>query len=178
MKFSIVVAVDNKSGIGKNNNLPWRLPGDLKFFKQLTTHSHPGKRNAVIMGRKTWDSLPAKSKPLPERLNIIISRQAKLELPTGCELASSLDEALAKCQPEKISEVFVIGGSEIFAEAMRHLDLKRVYLTEIYKEFDCDVFFPEYKSRLELKSSSDTQLENDIYYSFKILEPAAVEQKN
>lgn len=178
LNFSIVVATDKKLGIGKNNTLPWRLQGDLKFFKKLTTEAPAGKQNAVIMGRKTWDSLPDRFKPLPGRLNIVVSRQRDLTLPDDCHLVHSLDEALALCSSDaEIAEVFVIGGGEIFAQALEHKNLKRVHLTEIEEDFQCDRFFPAFEDHLDLHSESDTQFENDIYYSFKILEPKKVAQK-
>ena len=172
MKFSIVVAVDSKLGIGKDNTLPWRLPGDLKAFKEITTRSESGKPNAVIMGRKTWDSLPPKVKPLPGRLNIVVSRQKDLELPESCILSHSLDEALRACKPEELSEAFVLGGSQLFDIALEHPSLHKVYLTEIYKDFDCDCFFPDYKGKLSTVSSSQMQSENGVDYVFKVLEPA------
>lgn len=178
MKFSIVVAADKNLGIGKNNTLPWRLQGDLKFFKKLTTEAPAGKQNAVIMGRKTWDSLPERFKPLPDRLNIVVSRNKELQVPDDCNLVNSLDEAFKLCRTDQdIADVFVIGGGEIFAQALEHSDLKRVYLTEIEEDFQCDRFFPSFEDFLELHSESDTQFENDIYYSFKILEPKKVAQK-
>ena len=178
MKFSIVVATDKKLGIGKNNTLPWRLQGDLKFFKNLTTQAPAGKHNAVIMGRKTWDSLPERFRPLPDRLNIIVSRQKDLILPDDCHLVHSLEDAFKLCRSrDDVAEMFVIGGGEIFAQALERSELGRVYLTEIEEDFHCDRFFPAFENYLELHSESDTQFENDIYYSFKILEPKNVAQK-
>lgn len=172
MKFSIVVAVDSKLGIGKDNTLPWRLPGDLKLFKEITTRSESGKPNAVIMGRKTWDSLPPKVKPLPGRLNIVVSRQKDLKLPENCLLSHSLDEALSLCKQDQLSEAFVLGGSQLFDLALEHPLLDKVYLTEIYKDFDCDCFFPDYKGKFHTRSSSPMQNENGVDYMFKVLEPA------
>lgn len=169
-----MVAVDSKRGIGKNNTLPWHLPGDLRHFKQITSRVAEGKRNAVIMGRKTWESLPAKFRPLPGRFNIILSRQASLDLPADCKQASSLDEALALCDIAELAEVFVIGGAELYSMALSHGALKRVYLTEIDADFNCDCFFPDYATKLNLLPGSQTQRENEIDYSFKILEPAQV----
>ena len=74
--FSIVVAIDSQHGIGKNNDLPWHLPADLKHFKFITTNSAVGKRNVVVMGRKTWDSIPEKFRPLPNRTNVVLSKSA------------------------------------------------------------------------------------------------------
>ncbi len=176
MKFSIVVAVDIDMGIGKDNTLPWRLPGDLKRFKQITTQSASGKQNAVIMGRKTWDSLPPKSKPLPGRMNIVLTRQESLQLPEACFKVSSFDEALKLCEASDLSEVFVIGGSELFAMAVQHPDLYRVYLTEIYKNFSCDCFFPAYGDKLKLLPGSEMMSENDLNYTFKTLENEPIVQ--
>src|SRR5262249_730757 len=93
--FSIVVAFDSSYGIGKNGQLPWKLPADLKRFKEVTsTHKDPTKLNAVIMGRKTWESLPASFRPLPGRVNMVLSKQAELSLPAGVLLAPSLENAL------------------------------------------------------------------------------------
>lgn len=171
MKFSIVVAVDRDLGIGKDNNLPWRLPGDLKFFKSLTSNAVAGKRNALIMGRKTWESLPPKSRPLPNRLNIVVSKQDSYELPDGCLLADSLEKALDLCaQDSSIEHIFVIGGAELYKAAIADPRLDRLYLTEVYGSFDCDKFFPPYDG-FRLLSSSDTQYENGIEYSFTIRLP-------
>ena len=172
MKFSIVVVVDRNLGIGKDNNLPWRLPGDMKFFKSLTSNSAEGKRNAVIMGRKTWESLPPKSRPLPNRLNVVVSTQNSYELPEGCKLASSLSDALKICESElAIDQTFVIGGAELYKNSISDSSLDRLYLTEVYGSYDCDKFFPPYADRFKLISTSDTQFENGIEYSFKIFEP-------
>lgn len=172
MKFSIVVAVDLELGIGKNNALPWRLPGDMKFFKNLTSSAAEGKRNAVIMGRKTWESLPSKSKPLPNRVNIVVSTQKDYQLPEGSFLADSLTKALEIADGDSsIEQAFVIGGAEIYKTAMDDPNLDKLYLTEVYGSFDCDKFFPEYDDQFKVVSKSDAQFENDIEYTFIILEP-------
>lgn len=129
MIISAVVVVDQNSGIGKNNQLLVHFPADLKRFKNITTG------HSIIMGRKTFDSM---GKALPNRRNIVITRQADLDLP-GAEITNSLDEALALCENEE--EVFVIGGAEIFKQALPKLD--RIYLTRINKSFDADTFFPK-----------------------------------
>lgn len=128
MTISLVVAVAANSVIGKNNQLPWHLPADLKHFKQLTTG------HAVFMGRKTYDSI---GKPLPNRRNIVISRSIKTL--AGCEVAASLEAALQLCSNE--NEVFVIGGAEIFREALSMAT--RIELTRIHQEIDGDTFFTE-----------------------------------
>lgn len=128
MNINLIVAIDEKNGIGKNNLLPWHLPADLKHFKTITT-GHP-----IIMGRKTFDSI---GKALPNRRNIVISRQSGLVIP-GAELCSSLNDAIELCKDEK--DVFVIGGAQIFEQALPLANV--LYLTIIHQDFDADVFFP------------------------------------
>lgn len=129
MIISAVVVVDQNHGIGKNNQLLVYFPADLKRFKNITSG------HSIIMGRKTFDSM---GKALPNRRNIVVTRQSDLTLP-GAEITNSLDESLALCEGEK--EVFIIGGAEIFRQALHKLD--RIYLTKIHKSFDADTFFPE-----------------------------------
>ncbi len=128
MIVTIVVAISENHAIGKDNKLLWYLPKDLKHFKDITTG------HTVIMGRKTYDSV---GKPLPNRRNIIITRQAiTIE---GCEVVSSLESAIDLCKSEQ--EVFIVGGAEIYKQAMKLTD--RIYLTIVNKEFEGDSFFPE-----------------------------------
>jgi len=128
MILSAVVAIAENNAIGKNNELLWHLPNDLKHFKQITS-SH-----TVIMGRKTYDSV---GKPLPNRRNIVVTRQhIAIE---GCEVVHSVEEALKLCQSEQ--EVFIIGGAEIYKLALPLLN--RVYLTVVHHDFDGDAYFPE-----------------------------------
>jgi dihydrofolate reductase len=128
MIISIIVAVDENNGIGKNNDLLWHMPADLKHFKD-TTAGH-----TVIMGRKTFDSV---GKPLPKRRNIIITRQTGLEIP-GAEVVSDLPSAIALCDENE--EVFIVGGAEIYKMAMDITD--KIYLTVIKGVFGADTFFP------------------------------------
>lgn len=164
MPFDIVVAVDSEGGIGKNNSIPWRLSDDLKRFRQLTSLAAPGKINAVIMGRKTWESLPAKSRPLPNRLNIVLSR-ASVALPEGVLSAHSLDQALSLAQSEEVDRCFVLGGGQIYKEAMQHIELGKIYLTRIHRSFDCDVFFPELRD-LETVHTSECKQENGMAFEY------------
>lgn len=170
MKFALIAAVDKNFGIGKNNTLPWRLPSDLKHFSEVTTVvQDPGKANAVIMGRKTWDSLPPKSKPLKNRLNIVLSREASLGLPQGVLLSNSLDEGLALAQSiKKVENVFVIGGANLFAQAINHPDCQTVYLTQIEQAFDCDTFFPLeiLQQNFKIAEQSRKLQENGLDFSY------------
>lgn len=128
--ISIIVAVSEDLGIGKNNELLWRIPEDLKRFKKLTM----GK--TVIMGKKTWESLPRR--PLPGRTNIVITDQPG-ERFEGAVMAYSIDEAIKKCRKE--DEAFIMGGGSIYRQFMPFAD--RLYITHVHKKAHADVFFPE-----------------------------------
>ncbi|QKJ30549.1 dihydrofolate reductase [Mucilaginibacter mali] len=128
MIISAVVAIAENNAIGKNNQLLWHLPNDLKHFKRITSG------HTVIMGRKTYDSV---GRPLPNRRNIIITRQ-NIEIP-GCEVVGSVDEAIALCAGEE--EVFIVGGAEIYKLAMPQTD--RIYLTIVHQSFNADAYFPQ-----------------------------------
>lgn len=129
MRLSIIVAMSENRVIGRNNQLPWHLPADLKRFKQLTTG------HAVVMGRKTFDSI---GKPLPNRRNIVITRDKTFHA-EGIDVAHGLDEAIALVKDQ--DEVFIAGGAEIFREAAGGAD--RMYITLVHAEVEGDVFFPE-----------------------------------
>ncbi|MGZ5819377.1 MAG: dihydrofolate reductase, partial [Burkholderiaceae bacterium] len=129
--LTIIVATDTQRGIGINNQLPWRLPEDLAFFKR-TTSGHP-----IIMGRKTFDSI---GRPLPNRRNIVITRNPEWRH-DGVEAVTSL-EAAAKLAGD--TEAFIIGGAQIYVEALPRVD--RLIVTEIGKTFNCDAFFPQIDS--------------------------------
>jgi dihydrofolate reductase len=139
--ISFIVAMDDNRVIGKNNQLPWRLPEDLKFFKKVTM-GHP-----VAMGRKTHESI---GRLLPGRENIIITRNREYD-PEDCSVFHSIEEFVENCR-SRDEEVFVIGGAEIFKETFPHAD--RLYLTHIHEEFAGDTFFPEFDFKeWELTSS-------------------------
>lgn len=132
MIISAIVAAAEDNAIGKNNQLPWHLPEDLKFFKRTTL----GK--PVVMGRKTYESL---GKPLPGRLNIVLSSQKNLQLPDGVLLAHDLGFALALLDRQNAEEIFIIGGGKVFEEAIPLLD--RIYLTRVKTTVpEADAFFP------------------------------------
>jgi dihydrofolate reductase len=135
-RLSIIVATDANRGIGINNTLPWHLPEDLAHFKR-TTSGHP-----IIMGRKTFDSI---GRPLPNRRNIVITRNREWQHP-GVESVGSIAEAAALADSgvgasaSPATEAFIIGGAQVYAEALLLAD--RLIVTEIAKRFDCDAFFP------------------------------------
>ena len=185
--MNLVVAMDKNLGIGREGRLPWELPLDMRFFRELTTcpdrlavenrygfgpensgnpvaaaeftarlksnsplvMPSPDRRNAVLMGRHTWESLPAAYQPLPNRLNGVLSRNGTHAGGGTHRVWPSMDAALADLHADQtVAEVFVIGGSQIYAEAVSRPDCARIYLTQIDAVFPCDVFFSALASRL------------------------------
>lgn len=147
MIVSLIVAIDEDNGIGKDNKLPWHLPADLKHFKTLTTG------RTIVMGRKTFDSI---GKPLPNRRNVIISRQKDLAA-EGAEVVQSLREAFDLCANE--NEVFIIGGAQIFEYAMPLANT--LYLTLIHHTFEADTFFPEIDRRNWIEEQRSEHVPDD-----------------
>ncbi|RAP36837.1 dihydrofolate reductase [Candidatus Marinamargulisbacteria bacterium SCGC AAA071-K20] len=167
--FSIVVAHDKNQGIGINNQLPWHLPTDMAYFKKLTTAAQKGKRNAVIMGRKTWESIPEKYRPLEGRFNIILTRNPKYKNSESTCKASSLEEALTFCD-DSIESIFIIGGALLYKEAIVHANCLTLHVTQIDKEYNCDAFFPDYPSQFTQTQKSDTKTEKLTRFSFITLD--------
>ncbi|CAN6595134.1 dihydrofolate reductase [Trichomonascus vanleenenianus] len=141
----ILAATVPRLGIGCKGTLPWRLATDMKFFREVTTSNGKG---VVIMGRRTWESIPPKFRPLKDRMNIVLSSRT-LELPAGVLSAKSLDHALklveeAEAKRKESLNVFVIGGGQLYAAAFGHPATQNVILTEIYEypdSVECDTFF-------------------------------------
>lgn len=166
MKFSIIAAIDEKMGIGKNGRLPWNLPTDLKFFHDKTTGR--GK-NAVIMGRLTWESIPEKKRPLPDRLNIVITRNAVYELPNGVFKANSLEDAVTLAETKSPEEIYVIGGAQIFYDAVQHPACQSLSITKVKGDFGCDTFFPAiYRKNFKKISDSEIHKENNTSFCFTV----------
>ncbi len=170
--FEIIAAIDAAGGIGKNGSLPWHLPGDMKHFKEITVKTKSfSMHNAVIMGRKTWESLPGKFRPLPKRLNIVLTRNKHFPLPKDVFRAADLPEALMLLEKnelgKKIERIFVIGGAEVFKEAIRNPQCSAIHLTQILAKFDCDVFFPVFKDRFQKDQAAPSVTENSFEYYFE-----------
>ena len=145
MSFDVVLAADRDWGIGKSDGpLPWpRLSGDLAHFRRVTSDAPAGRRNAIVLGRRTWESPEVAGKPLPKRLNVVISRHA-LSVVEGVIAVTSLDDALAAARRDPTVEtIFVVGGGQIFHEAFTDRRLARVYLTRIDGRFGCDIKIPD-----------------------------------
>jgi dihydrofolate reductase len=133
--ISLIAAFAKNGVIGKGNQMPWHVPGDLKRFRELT-RGHP-----VIMGRKTFESI---GKPLPQRRNIVVTRNQGFSAP-GTETASSLQEAISRAQGPGSEEIFIIGGAEIYRLALESGLADRLYLTQIEREYEGDAFFPKWE---------------------------------
>ena len=163
MIVSLIVAISNNGVIVKNNQLIWQLPKDMKFFMDSTT-SHP-----VIMGRKNYESIPEKYRPLRNRTNIIISRNKSFEA-NGCLVVNSIDESLRCMKFRDKEEVFVIGGGEIYKKFLDLNLIDRMYITHIDEYFEGDTFFPEinfdnWNSTEIIKHNKD----NENPHDFKII---------
>lgn len=175
--FAIAAMCKNR-GLGFNNALPWRLKKEMAYFSRITTQAAEGKQNAVIMGRNTWDSIPPKYRPLSNRVNVVVSRTLT-EVPEGHHVATSFPSALQLIQTlvdsGKVDKVFVIGGAQIYREALDSPHCTRIYLTEIDQDFKCDVFFPEFDASEfrpieEEGVPQEVQCEGDITYRYKVYE--------
>lgn len=174
--FSIIVAVDEKDGIGKKGRLPWSLPKDMEHFKAVTTTTKdPSKINAVIMGRKTWESIPEKFRPLQKRVNVVLTRNKDFDFKESALRASSFEEALnvlnGDIVAKPIETIFVIGGASIYKEALALKRCDKIYLTQIFKTFECDTFFPEFRTQFVQKETSEMIAQGDLKYQFAIFEP-------
>lgn len=158
--ISIIVAIAENNAIGKNNDLLWHIPEDLKRFKKLTTG------HSVIMGKKTYESLPRR--PLPNRINIVVTDNPKDNF-DQCVMVFSIEDALNKSDPS--DENFIIGGASIYRQFLPFSD--RLYITWVHKSFEADVFFPEIDfSEWKMISSEDfpPSGSNDFSYSNVIYE--------
>lgn len=161
MIISCIVAVAKNNVIGKDNNIPWYLPADLKYFKNTTLNHH------VIMGRNCYESI---GKPLPKRTNVIITRDAYF-ISSNCLVARSIPEALHMAHENGEEEVFIIGGGQIYEQTADLWD--KLYITEVDLEVDGDVFFPAMDMnewKLIHKEHHGKDEKNEFDYGFKVYE--------
>lgn len=153
--ISLIVAMDENRLIGSNNQLPWRLPADLAFFKR-TTMGKP-----IIMGRKTFESI---GKPLPGRRNIVVTRDPAFSA-SGCDIAASIDAALSCCSDDE--EVMLIGGASLYQQTIALATA--MYITRIHHRFEGDTWFPEFECndwKIENQQDFDANQNNPFAYSF------------
>ncbi|KAI0669856.1 dihydrofolate reductase-like domain-containing protein [Trametes maxima] len=162
--LTIIVAATRNNGIGRNSQLPWRLPKEMAYFAKITTSAPEGRTNAVLMGRATWESIPKKFRPLPQRTNVVVSRNQLYELlpsvagtqVTSSHLLSSIDSAIQRLSGSQaldkpLHRTFVIGGAHIYNATLALVPssdtfVDRILLTRILSPGfdDCDVFFPAF----------------------------------
>ena len=165
MKVSIIVAVSENNVIGKDNDLIWHFPKDTKFFKETTLGHH------VIMGRKNFESIPHKYSPLPNRVNVIITKQKKY-LAKGCVVVNSIQSAIQVAMQNGDKEPFIIGGGQIYKMALEENIVDKIYLTRIHHSYDGDTFFPvigpEWKEISRVSCKADEKHAHD--YSFLTFE--------
>ena len=167
MRVSLIVAVSENHVIGKDNDLIWHLPRDMRFFKETTQNHH------VIMGRKNFESIPHKYRPLPNRSNVIVTRQDSFEA-ESCVVVNSIEEALNKAKEANDAEPFIIGGGQIYRLALENNLVDRIYLTRVHKEYEGDTFFPILDEEWKLVSS-EKHLADEKHvcdFSFEVYEKA------
>ncbi len=161
----IIVAADQKLGIGKDGKMPWHFKNELKYFQDVTTKTEdPEKQNMVLMGRATWESIPAKYRPLEGRKNVVLTRNQEYSA-EGAEICRSMEEALHSTDGT-IENIFVIGGGKVFREIISLPQLDGIYLTLIHNEYDCDTFFPEIPIRFGEPVNLGGAEEDDISYNY------------
>jgi len=170
IEFDAVVAADLGDGIGAAGAIPWKLPSDVAHLKKITTDTAvPGTRNAVVMGRVTWDTIPERYRPLPGRLNVVVSRQPHLAVPDGVVLATTLDQALlAAREPADVERIFVLGGGDIYRQSFGLAGCRRIYLTRVLGRFPCDTFLAPIPSRFRRESLMAEGADGGLGYRIEV----------
>jgi len=162
----IVAATSNRLGIGLKGALPWRLKKELAYFKRATIFNPENLTNVVIMGRRCWESIPQKFRPLPARHNIVLSRKGLVEGASegreNVEVASSLANALERVRGREFGRVFIIGGGEVYREAMTMENCDRILFTDVHGEAETDVEFPVDFRKGGWKQSSYEELQEFV----------------
>jgi len=160
MSVVIIAAVAKNRGIGLDNDLPWSLPDDMKFFKTTTS----GK--SVIMGRKNFESIPHKYRPLPNRQNIIVTRKKDYHA-EGCTIVHSIEKGIQKANRE--GDIYIIGGGQIYADALENNLVDEMLLTEVQAEIEADIFFPKFEeSNWRTEELSKHEKDENHKYPFVI----------
>jgi dihydrofolate reductase len=175
MKFSIILAVDEKNGIWKDNSLAWKLSADMKYFKDITTNTIDlAKMNAVVMWRKTRESIPGQYRPLSDRINCILTRQIKKDdiwskIDNFVLHFNSLEHCLSELESKQnVEDIFIIGWANLYNQVLNHEMLDKIYLTKVKWDYNCDVFFDWVPDNFIVESYTDSEVENGIEYSFRV----------
>lgn len=162
MIISFIAAISENNVIGRNGDLPWRLPDDMKYFMNTTKGHH------VLSGRKNYESFPEKYRPLPDRTNLIVTGQKDYKAP-GAKIFSSIDEALSFAEAAGEEELFVIGGGEIYRQLMDKAD--RLYITHVHARVEGDTVFPEIEAEKWEKEKSEvhpTDAKHEFSFEFAV----------
>lgn len=162
MKVSLIVAVAENGVIGKDNDLIWDLPKDMSFFKKTTMEHH------VIMGRKNFESIPERFRPLPNRTNVVITRQSNYQA-EGCVVVNSLEAALEVAKYNGDKEPFIIGGGQIYKLALERNMIDKIYLTKVHDTFQGDTFFPELSEEWKEVDRKDHKKDENHDCDFSII---------
>lgn len=181
MQMQLVLAATPSGGIGQGGTLPWvavgtRLPGDMAYFKRVTAATRdPSKVNAVLMGRRTWEGIPPKYRPLPGRANVVLSRDAAWASapPAGAVVAASLEDALAAAERAGAETAMVVGGVALFEKCASHPACAAIHYTAVEAEFPCDAalgpgFYDALKANFDLAEEEAPITENGVTYRVKI----------
>jgi dihydrofolate reductase len=163
MKIKLIVAMDKNRGIGKNNNLMWHLPSDMRFFKETTLNQ------IVVMGRKNFDSIPQKYRPLPNRENVILTRQMNFEA-GNCFIFNSVRDVILHYKSDRSGrDLFIIGGGQIYKQVIELDVVDEMFITHVNHIFDADTFFPKINLKdwkVETLFKKDIDDKND--YAFEV----------
>jgi len=172
-KFNIILAVDEKGWIWRRNSLAWNIPSDMRYFKNVTTITQDlWKMNAVVMWRKTWESIPSKFKPLSDRVNCILTREIKKsdlwsELDDFVLYFNSLDDCFDELEKkENVESIYIIGWWDVYNQVLSHPMLDKIYITKVKWDFECDVILDPIPSSFVVEKYSDWEKENWVEYSF------------
>ncbi len=183
-RIIMILALDEKNWLWKWGDLPWRIKKDMKFFKQITTTSSSeifpdfwdnniwNKKNAVIMWRKTWDSIPEKYKPLPNRVNLILSRSYVPEQNTWdmCQY-NSIDSAIHSLQNrDDIADIYILWWAQIYNQILDSRLADSIFLTRVSGDYDCDVFVDNFDNNFELMKTTDIFHEWNTTFRFEMYE--------
>jgi dihydrofolate reductase len=154
MIVSAIVAVGKGLEIGKNNDLLWHLPADMKYFKSTTIGNH------IITGRKSYESIPEKYRPLPNRVNVVVTRQTNLKI-EGAIVTHSVEQAIAIAENADADEAFIIGGGQIYNDAISNNLVDKLYITWVDANFDADTYFPNLDLSKWKEISSDQYIKDE-----------------
>jgi dihydrofolate reductase len=162
MKVSLIVAAAENGVIGKDNDLIWHLPKDMRFFKETTLNHH------VIMGRKNFESIPERFRPLPNRTNVIITRNSDYKA-EGCVVVNSVKQALEVAKENRDTQPFIIGGGQIYKLALENNLVDKIYLTKVHHAYDGDTFFPELNDEWKEVARIDCKADEEHAHDYSFL---------